>query len=133
MPLLAAPLLAGCAGKRDFLPLGTVNSVNLWIAAHDGSSWGWKITDAEQLSQIVAFVDLQRADWRPELFDSPTPTVGIQLFNGEQEQCTFEVGTGFFQTRREGKLFYKYASRTDVQRFFDVMHLDDATLKEYTK
>lgn len=131
--LMAVSLLAGCASKRDFSPLGPVTTANLWISASDGSKYGWKISDPKDLSRIVTFVDSQRANWGTSWFGVPVPTVEVQLFDGQRAKGSFGAGKDFFETQREGGSFSKNVSPREIRSFFDAVSLDDATLKKYTK
>jgi hypothetical protein len=125
--------MACSAGKRDFPPLGPVTTANLWISASDGSKYGWKISDPKDLSRIAAFVDSRRINWGTPWFGVPVPFVEVQLFDGEKGQGSFGVGRDFFETQREDGFFSKSASPSEIRGFFDVLNLDDATLKKFTK
>lgn len=129
--LIVAPL-AGCGRKRNFPPLGQVSAANLWISAKDGSKYGWKISDPNDLSRIVAFVDSHRSDWSTPWFGVPVPIVEVQLFDGQQAQGSFGVGKDFLETQRDA-FFSQSASPGEIRGFFDAANLDDATVKEYTK
>jgi hypothetical protein len=131
--LVVAPL-AGCGvRKRDFPPLGPVTTADLWISASDGSKYGWKISDSNDLSPIVAFVNLHRSDWGTPRFGAPIPMVEVQLFDGQQVRGNFGVGKDFLETQRDGGFFSQSASPSEVRGFLDAVKLDDATVKKYTK
>jgi hypothetical protein len=55
------------------------------------------------------------------------------IFDGQTAKGSFGVGRDFFETQREGGSFSKSASPSEIRGFFDVVKLDDATLKEFTK
>jgi hypothetical protein len=131
--LMAVSLLACCGGKRDFSPLGAVTTANLWISASDGSKYGWKISDPQDLSRIVTFVDSERANWSTPWFGVPVPIVEVQLFDGQHARGSFGVGKDFFEAQREGGFFSKNVSPREIRSFFDAVSLDDATLKKYAK
>ncbi len=62
------------------------------------------------------------------------PIIEVQLFDGQAAKGSFGAGRNFFETQREGGFFSKRASPSEIHHFFfDVLNLDDATLKEYTK
>ena|SRR5579863_6595887 len=131
--LLVAPL-AGCGmRKHSFPPLGPVTTANLWISASDGSKYGWKISDPNDLSPIVAFVNLHRSNWGTPWFGVPVPIVEVQLFDGEQARGNFGVGKDFIETQRDGGFFSQSALPSEIRGFFDAVRLDDATVKKYTK
>jgi len=125
--------MACSASKRDFPPLGPVTTANLWISASDGSKHAWKISDPNDLSRIAAFVDSHRTNWGTPWFGVPVPIVEVQFVNGQKGEGSFGVGKDFFETQREGGFFSRSASPSEIRAFLDVVNLDDATLKEFTK
>jgi hypothetical protein len=126
--------MAACSvGKRDFSPLGPVTTAELWVSASDGSKHIWKISDPGDLSRITAFVDSRRTGWGTPWYGVPVPIVEVEFFDGQKPKATFGVGRDFFETQREGAFFSKNASPSEIRGFYDVVNLDDATLKEYTK
>lgn len=126
--------MAACSiGRRNFSPLGTVTTAELWISASDGSKYIWKISDPKDVSRIAAFVDSRRTGWGTPWYGIPVPIVEIELFDGQKLKATFGVGRDFFETQREGAFFSRNASPSEIRGFYDVVNLDDATLKKYTK
>jgi|HubBroStandDraft_6_1064221.scaffolds.fasta_scaffold155712_2 hypothetical protein len=126
--------MAACSiGKRDFLPLGPVTTAELWVSASDGSKHIWKISAPEDLSRIAAFVDSHRTGWGTPWYGVPVPIVEIELFDGPRLKGTFGLGRDFFETQRDGAFFSKNASPSEIRGFYDVVNLDDATLKEFAK
>ena len=57
----------------------------------------WNITDPNQISKIVAFVDKQQSDWYPP-FLAPIPSSDIALvfYNGKKEKRVFGIGSQCF-------------------------------------
>jgi hypothetical protein len=106
---------------------------SLWISASDGSKYGWKISDPNDLSRIVTFVDSQRANWSTPWYGIPVPAVEVSLFDGQQAKGSIGVGKNFLETQRDGGFFSKNASAKEIRSFFDAIGLDDATLREYAK
>jgi hypothetical protein len=131
--LVAVTLVACNEKKRDFPPLGPVTTANLWISASDGSKYLWKISDPNDFSRIAAFVDSRRTTWGTPWLGVPVSTVDVQFFDGEKRKGSFGVGREVSETQREGGFFSKNASLSEIRRFFDVLNLDDAKLKEFTK
>ena len=126
--------MAACSrGKRDFSPLGSVTTAELWISASDGSKYIWKVSDPKDLSRIAAFVDSRRTDWGVPWYGVPVPIVEVRFFDGQQAKGSFGVGRNFFETQRQGGFFSKSASPSEIRGFYEVVNLDDAKLKEYTK
>ena len=126
--------MAACSiGKRDFSPLGPLTTAELWVSASDGSKHIWKISDPKNLSRIAAFVDSRRTGWGTPWYGVPVPIVEVEFFDGPKLKGTFGVGRDFFETQREGAFFSKNASPSEIRGFYDVVNLDEATLKEYTK
>ena len=126
--------MAACSiGKRDFSPLGPVTTAELWVSASHGSKYIWKISDPKDLSQIAAFVDSRRTGWGTPWYGVPVPIVEVKFFDGQHLKVTFGAGRDFFETQREGAFFSKNASLSEIRGFYEVVKLDDATLKEYTK
>src|SRR3984957_13456465 len=120
-------------GKRDFAPLGPVTTAELWVSASDGSKYIWKISDPGDLSRISAFLDFNRTGWGAPWYGVPVPIVEVKFFDGQKLKGTFGVGKDFFETQREGSFLSKSASSSEIRGFYDVVNLDEATLKEYTK
>ena len=126
--------MAACSmGKHDFSPLGSVTTAELWISAGDGSKYIWKISDPKDVSRIAAFVDSHRTDWGTPWYGVPVPIVEVRFFDGQQAKGSFGVGRNFFETQRQGGFFSKSASPSEIRGFYEVVNLDDAKLKEYTK
>jgi|ERR1700677_2057653 len=126
--------MAACSiGKRDFSPLGPVTTAELWISASDGSKYIWRISDPKDVSGIAAFVDSRRTGWGTPWYGVPVPIVEVKFFEGERLKGTFGVCRDFFETQREGAFFSKNTSAIEIRGFYDVLNLDDADLKEYTK
>jgi len=124
----------GCGPrKRDFAPLGSVTTAELWISASDGSKYIWKISNPKDLDSIVSFVDSERAGWGSPWYGVPVPFVAVELFDGQKMKGSFGAGKNFFETQREGGFYSKDATSADIRHFFDVIQLDEGTLKEYTK
>jgi hypothetical protein len=125
--------MAACGNRKDLSPLGPVTTAELWISASDGSKYAWKISDPKDLSRIAAFVDSRRTGWGTPWYGVPVPIVELKFFDGQKLKGTFGVGKDFLETQREGAFFSKKASQGEIHDFYDVVNLDDATLKEYTK
>ena len=133
LPGFCLCLTACSIGKRDFSPLGPITSAELWVSASDGSKFIWKISDPKDLSRIAVFVDSRRTGWGTPWYGVPVPIVEVEFFDGQKLKVTFGVGKDFFETQREGGFFSKHASPSEIRGFYDVVNLDEATLKEYTK
>ncbi len=131
MLLLAISLTVCCGGKRDlpkeFPALGQVSSVN--VVGHDGSKLLVKITDPQNVSQIVAFVDSHRTGWIKPWYGIPVPAVTAEFFNGTVFKGSFGVGKAFFETQREGSFFSQDTSSTEVRQFLTLLGVDDATVR----
>jgi hypothetical protein len=78
-------------------------------------------------------VDSRRTNWGTPWLGVPVPTVEVKFFDGDKGKGSFGAGSDFFETQREGGFFSKNASPSEIRGFFDVLNLDDATLKQFTK
>ncbi len=78
-------------------------------------------------------MDSRQTNWGTPTFGIPVPIVEVQFFDGQKEKGSFGVGSDFFETQREGGFFSQSASTSEIRGFFDVVNLDDATLKKFTK
>ena len=96
--------------------LGHVSRVNVKL----GSMPVVKITDPQQVSQIVAFVDSHRTGWTKPWQGIPVPAVTAECFDGTMFKGSFGAGNGFFETQREGGFFSQNASPSELHRFLDL-------------
>jgi len=134
--LIAVSFVASCGGQREFSfsPLGPVKSINVVsIPARDGSKYLSKISDPKKVSQIIAFVDARRANWKTPWYGIPVPKVEAEFFDGQRFKGSFGAGENFFETQREGGFFSKTASSNEVREFLTLLNVDDANLKEFAK
>ena len=132
--VVVCAFIADCVpNKRDLPPLGRVTSAELGIDESDGSSDIWKISDPQDLSRVVAFVDSRRAGWRTTRYGIPAPHVHVRFFDGDKSIGDFGAGPNFFGTQRNAVFFSKDASPDDVRAFYDVVHVDEEMLKKYAK
>src|SRR5258708_26761044 len=134
LSLLLAVSLTGCGrSEREFSKLGSVTSITVSIHARDGSQYLSKISDQRELDQIVAFVNVNRANWTKPWYGIPVPSVEALLFEGESLKCSFGMGKNFFETQRGGDFFSKTASPTDVRDFLSLLCVDNETLRKLTR
>lgn len=108
-----------------FPPLGPVTRISVF--GSDASKPLVTITDAQKISQIVAFVDSHRLGWEAPWYGIPVPTVTAEFFDRTEFKGHFGVGRDFFETQREGVFRSQQASVNDVHQFLDLVGLSSQT------
>lgn len=120
--------LVGCKGQtRAFPVLGPVTVVT--IVGRDGSRPISTISDAQSISQIVAFVDSHRTSWGTPWYGIPVPVLTAEFYNGTDFKGSFGVGENFLETQRDGGFFSQSASAKEIQCFFDLAGINRSTLR----
>jgi hypothetical protein len=113
---------------REFPMLGQVTSVNV-VVGPDDSKVFIKVTDPQNVSHIVAFVDSYRTGWIKPWYGIPVPAVRAEFFNGTVFKGSFGVGDAFFETQRKGGFFSQSTSPSEVHHFLDLLGVDDKTFR----
>jgi hypothetical protein len=120
MCLLVFALLAFVCGcdKSVLPPLGRVTLIKV---TKDRKEIRANISDEQSIRKIIEFVEARNKGWEKPLFGTPLPTINAEFYDGEDQQASFGIGKGAFETQRRDEFWSKTATPDETGRFLDLL------------
>jgi hypothetical protein len=115
--VLTAFALAGCQ-THSFPPFENVIRIEVRTNLDAPIS---TITDKQQISSIMAFVNARSERWEVPWYGVPVPIVVANLYGSSTFLGHFGVGSNFFELQRSGGFFSRSASDAERKEFMNLL------------
>lgn len=106
-------VVAACSRRRAFPPLEGITHAEVRTNL---DSLGI-IDDPARVAAIVGFVNARREGWEQPWTGVPVGRLGVTFYRGREVRGSFQVGTNFFESQREGGFFSRDATSQEVAQF----------------
>jgi len=81
------------------------------------------ITNLDQISEIVNFINQQRKGWDKPWYGIPVPSLALDLYNKDKFIGHFGIGTNFFEAQRNGDFWSKPATKQQREHILKLINL----------